>query len=152
MRQLSNQIERKDDVEIDYCRRAGNRLTRYHRRNVMRYLLTTAAMLLCVTPCLAEMHLPPVEYDKPYPGKITIETVTSAQLQARCAAASQWSLGCSFPKGTNSCHILLVDEASMKAVGWTLEVMLRHERAHCNGWTQDHPGKRPYPSNDGMWR
>ena len=34
LRQLSNQTERKDHVEIDHCRRAGSRLTRYHRRNV----------------------------------------------------------------------------------------------------------------------
>jgi hypothetical protein len=90
------------------------------------------------------MHLPPVEYDKPYDGKITIETVTNEQLRARCAAASQSSLGCAFP-GANSCRILLVDEATMKAAGWAVEVMLRHERAHCNGWPQSHPGRRPYP-------
>ena len=34
VRQLSNQTERKDHVEIDHCRRTGSRLTRYHRRNV----------------------------------------------------------------------------------------------------------------------
>ena len=110
----------------------------------MRYLLTTAATLLCVTPCLAQMHLPPVEYDKPYPGQLTVEEVTSAQLRTRCVSATQSSLGCAFP-GKDKCHILLVSEASMRAVGWTVEAMLRHERAHCNGWPQSHPGRRPYP-------
>ena len=144
MRQLSNQIERKDHVEIDYCRRAGNRLTRYHRRNVMRYLLTTAATLLVVTPCLAQMHLPPVEYDKPYTGKLTVETVTTEQLRTQCAAATKWSVGCAFP-GPNSCRIILLEEKLINAIGWTKELMLRHETAHCNGWPQSHAGKRPYP-------
>jgi hypothetical protein len=115
----------------------------------MRYLLTTAATLLFVTPCLAQgLHLPPVEYDKPYPSKITVETVTNAQLRAQCANATQSSLGCAFP-GPDRCRILLVDEASIKAVGWTLELILRHERAHCNGWPQSHVGKRPYQPNEG---
>jgi hypothetical protein len=110
----------------------------------MRDLLTTAAMLFAA-PCLAQgLHLPPVEYDKPYPGKITIETVTNEQLRARCANASMSSLGCAYP-GATSCHILLVDEAAIRAVGWTVELILRHERAHCNGWPQAHPGRRPYP-------
>jgi len=36
-----------------------------------------------------QMHLPPLEFDHPYNGKLTVEEVTSAQLRARCAAASQ---------------------------------------------------------------
>ena len=111
----------------------------------MRCFLATAATLLFVTPCLAQqMYLPPVEYDKPYPGKIAVETVTTTQLLTQCANATQSSLGCAFP-GADRCRNILVDEASMRAVGWTLEAMLRHERAHCNGWPQSHPGKRPYP-------
>jgi hypothetical protein len=115
----------------------------------MRHLLTTAATLLFVTPCLAQqLHLPPVEYDRPYNGKLTVERVTPEELRAQCASAVQSSLGCSFPRA-NSCRIILVDEALIRAVGWTVELMLRHERAHCNGWPQSHPGKRPYPPNEG---
>lgn len=90
------------------------------------------------------LHLPPVEYDRPYEGDLTVETVNNAQLRARCASASQWSLGCAFP-GVNSCRILLVNEEAMKAGGWPRDLMYRHERAHCNGWPQSHVGKRPYP-------
>ena len=133
----------------------------------MRHLLTTAATLLFVTPCLAQlfatpspptpspsmpspsqMYLPPAEFDRHYDGKLTVETVTSERLRTQCANATQSSLGCAFP-GPNRCRIILVDEASIRAVGWTLEGMLRHERAHCNGWPQSHPGKRPYPPNEG---
>jgi hypothetical protein len=90
------------------------------------------------------LHLPPVEYDHPYKGKLTTETVTLEQLRSRCWNAIQTSLGCAY-QSANSCHILLVDEEKIKAAGWTVELMLRHERAHCNGWPQAHPGKRPYP-------
>lgn len=88
------------------------------------------------------LHLPPVVYDQPFKGKLTTETVTPEQLRARCFNATLRSLGCAFP-GSSSCHIIMVDEARINAAGWTVELMLRHERAHCNGWTQDHPGKRP---------
>lgn len=110
----------------------------------MRYLLATAAVFLCVTNCQAQTHLPPVEFDKPYTGKLTIEVVSLAQLVATCSSASWASLGCAFP-GKDKCHIKLLDEAAIRAAGWTVELMLRHERAHCNGWPGDHPGKRPYP-------
>jgi hypothetical protein len=88
------------------------------------------------------LHLPPVEYDYPYKGKLTIERVTPEQLRARCTAATVISLGCAFPSAY-SCLILLVDDASIRARGWTRELMLRHEIAHCNGWPDDHPGMRP---------
>jgi hypothetical protein len=111
------------------------------------------AQLFMPSPPPSTMYLPPVEFDRPYTGKITVETVTKDQLLAQCAAATQRSLGCSFPI-PGRCRIILVDEASIKAVGWTVEAMLRHERAHCNGWTQDHPGKRPWPysANEGRVR
>lgn len=95
------------------------------------------------------LHLPPLEYDFPYKGKLAIETVTREQLLARCASAHQGSLGCAFP-GSGNCRILLVDDATMKAVGWTRELMLRHETAHCNGWPQSHVGWRPYYRNEGL--
>jgi hypothetical protein len=33
-------------------------------------------------------------------------------------------------------------EKTIEAGGWTKELLLRHETAHCNGWPGDHPGKR----------
>jgi hypothetical protein len=87
------------------------------------------------------LHLPPVKYDKPYTGKLTIERVTIEQLLARCTNANVRSLGCAF-RSAADCLILLVDDASIKAAGWTYELMLRHETAHCNGWPASHPGIR----------
>jgi len=111
---------------------------------LMTIVVLVIAATLLITPCLAQQHLPPAEYDRPYTGKLTVEVVTLAQLLATCSTALASSLGCAFP-GPNRCRIILLDEAHIQAVGWTVELMLRHERAHCNGWPGDHPGKRPYP-------
>lgn len=120
---------------------------------IVSFCVIVFAMLMAygVIKANAQQHLPPLEYDKPYPGKLTIEEVTLAQLLATCSTAYASSLGCAFP-GKDRCHIKLLSEASIQAAGWTVELMLRHERAHCNGWPGDHPGKRPYQSNEGMWR
>jgi hypothetical protein len=87
------------------------------------------------------LYLPPIEYDYPYTGKLTIERVTSEQLMARCSAATAISLGCAF-SGSGNCFVLLVDDTSIKALGWTYDLLLRHELAHCNGWPAYHPGKK----------
>jgi hypothetical protein len=128
----------------------------------MRTLAATAALLVLSTACLAEpnitilkvkpttstsgvpLHLPPKKYDYPYKGKLTIEEVTQEQLVAQCMAANMFSLGCAFPRGDN-CRIILRDEKTIEAGGWTKELLIRHETAHCNGWPGDHPGKRMYP-------
>jgi|EndMetStandDraft_2_1072991.scaffolds.fasta_scaffold124728_1 hypothetical protein len=129
----------------------------------MRTLAATAALLVLSTACLAEpnitilktvptvtaprppLHLPPVIYDHPYKGKLTIETVTREELMTQCAGvATTTTLGCASWRG-DRCHIRLLADEIIKAAGWTRELMLRHEIAHCNGWPADHPGKRPYP-------
>jgi hypothetical protein len=33
--------------------------------------------------------------------------------------------------------------ADMKAVGLTMDITMRHETAHCNGWPGDHRGALP---------
>ena len=45
----------------------------------------------------------------------------------------------------DSCRIILIDDAVMKARGWTTELLLRHEIGHCNGWPGNHPGERELP-------
>ena len=86
--------------------------------------------------------LPPLQYDHPYDGKLTIEEVgTVAQLLQVCKLNQSWALGCAFVSA-GSCRIVLVKEDVMKEYGWWRSVMLRHEIGHCNGWPGDHPGTR----------
>lgn len=100
--------------------------------------------------CTRYCILPPVEYDKPYKGKLTVETVPDQETLARfCGAAyvPGKTLGCASHDAT-SCRVLLVPDEIIKARGWTRALMLRHELGHCNGWPGDHPGQRSYDADD----
>jgi hypothetical protein len=64
--------------------------------------------------------LPPVEYDQPYEGELTIETVANHdELRAKCGDIVKvpWTLGCAFRRA-DSCRVYLIDEKLMRAVGW----------------------------------
>jgi hypothetical protein len=102
--------------------------------------------LVVPTPKPKYLILPPVEFDHPYAGKLTVETVaTREELSEICGKAfTQWTLGCAFRHGNNGCRIVLADESIIKARGWTVALIMRHEIGHCNGWPGDHPGERPY--------
>lgn len=89
--------------------------------------------------------LPPVEYDKPYTGALTIMEVPSQDaMRAMCHPAKDIRplLGCALRHAT-SCTILVATEAQMKAAGWQKEIVVRHETGHCLGWSGDHAGARP---------
>jgi hypothetical protein len=47
-----------------------------------------------------------------------------------------------FARAEEICWIVLSSDDVIKAAGWTPEVVLRHERGHCNGWPKDHAGAR----------
>lgn len=89
--------------------------------------------------------LPPVEFDRPYTGKLTVETVaTREELKPICGSVfTQFTLACAFRR-PDSCRIVIVEESIIKAYRWTRELVMRHEIGHCNGWPGDHPGERPY--------
>jgi hypothetical protein len=90
--------------------------------------------------------LPPVQYDRPYEGDLTIEIVATAEeLRMRCKIYDLRVLGCAFPK-EKSCTIILVEDNLMRKRGWHMGILLRHEIGHCNGWSNDHLGAR-----DVMW-
>jgi hypothetical protein len=87
--------------------------------------------------------LPPLEYDYPYQGKLTVQRVdTIEELIVVCSTTRKWLLGCARP-GTTSCQLILVRDEVIRQYGWTTELMMRHEVGHCNGWPQAHPGQRP---------
>ena len=47
-------------------------------------------------------------------------------------------LACSFIR-RGRCYIFSVPEKDIEAWGYSLNTVMRHERAHCNGWPPDHP-------------
>lgn len=89
------------------------------------------------------MILPPIEFDYPYQGKLTLERVNTIQELQQTCGVSKWLLGCSWRRA-DSCRIVLVADDVIRQWGWTPALMLRHEMGHCNGWAGDHHGQRPH--------
>src|SRR5262245_51329730 len=55
------------------------------------------------------------------------------ELRAECRGMKPCTLACAYPRA-DSCRIILVDDAVMKARGRTTELLRRHEIGHCSGW------------------
>lgn len=87
------------------------------------------------------IYYPAPEFDHPYKGELTIVTAQSAEeLQKACRNVPA-ALGCS-ERWPTKCLITLAPDSIIKAHGWTMEAVIRHETAHCNGWHVDHRGWR----------
>jgi hypothetical protein len=40
------------------------------------------------------------------------------------------------------CFVYIAEDDILEKAGWTYDTLMRHERGHCNGWPQSHPGAR----------
>lgn len=97
--------------------------------------------------------LPPVEYEKPYLGKLTITRLaTEKEISAVCPKTKYpYKLGCaqhSGPKPDGSytvCRIIIVFDSVIAKANLSFNDVFRHELAHCNGWGGDHWGARMAP-------
>jgi hypothetical protein len=97
--------------------------------------------------------LPPVEYDRPYPGQLVVTRVaTEREVVNLCPkTAFPQKLGCSYmkdrmPDGSwAKCFVIMVADDIIAAAGFTPEIVSRHELGHCNGWAGDHWGARFAP-------
>jgi hypothetical protein len=92
--------------------------------------------------------LPPVEYDHPYRGKLTLRKAKDqAEIRRFCSSVS-FNLGFAPACGyvyPDRCDIMVLADGEIRKLGLTPEVVLRHELAHCNGWHEDHRGARWWP-------
>ena len=88
--------------------------------------------------------LPPPQYDHPYEHRMIVETVPYFEVQGGCRShppngryeACSWTFTDS--AGKPVCHIIY---PRLQDVGEDDMVRLvRHETAHCNGWSKDHEG------------
>jgi hypothetical protein len=93
--------------------------------------------------------LPPVEYDKPYEGRLVVTRAENQDgVRELCSRAvfRGHALGCARRLEEGVCEIVL----GYKTVGVIPAIVFRHERGHCNGWGSDHKGARaiviPAPS------
>jgi len=81
---------------------------------------------------------PPAEYDRPWTGPGVLHVVPSRPdiVRALCAGApgAPLALACAIRSGAD-CWILIARDLDPRRHG----ALLRHERAHCNGWPASHP-------------
>jgi hypothetical protein len=105
---------------------------------------TTQAPMPRLTP-RNSAWIPPVEYDKPFKGKLTEIRVTPEIMRAICPKTTfPVTLGCSYPPvHDNQCVIIMLEDKHLEAAGWSAGYVRRHEIGHCNGFPADHRGARP---------
>jgi hypothetical protein len=90
--------------------------------------------------------LPPVEYDKPYDGKL--EEIVAKDYEEMRAFCNR-SIACCKPCGGLIAVLSILRPMRLSgAHGLTTDILRRHEIAHCNGWPKDHPGTRPLDSEE----
>ena len=131
-----------------------------------RALTAAAIMLAAITAAQAApkikkwvASIPPLEYDYPYEGKLTIVRGDLATMNEKCAA-DKWP-GFPYPFACSvayykvsadqtqpgiSCTIYIAEDALLR--GWVYADVLRHEMGHCNGW-RGHDGQRNPPAMAG---
>jgi hypothetical protein len=120
-------------------------LASHHKRHPMKPL-AIALLLLATTSAQAQYYsrnqpvLPPVEYDHPYTGDLTVSIVSQEEIARQCPNAKA-RLGCN-RRWPDECLVWIAPDDVIEALGLTREVVLRHEIGHCNGWPSDHPGMR----------
>ncbi len=105
-------------------------------------------LVVCATAaCMA--ILPPVEHDN-YKGLLAITVAKSKdEVRSLCGntiAQNPLGLGCAWkdkPVG-GACWIIHAPEKDIIAAGYTVRLVIRHEKGHCTTppWPGTHPGSR----------
>lgn len=94
---------------------------------------------------------PPARYDHEYDGKIIVQMMHPRKVPAACRALFESAgldelrksvgprqRGCAVVwRKAKICKVIIIDRPS--ETGRTPEQVVRHERAHCNGWHSSHP-------------
>lgn len=75
--------------------------------------------------------IPPPEYDRPYTGRLEIEYVEPGEAAKLCDLGHR-NRACA-DVGNGWCRIIFPKDTGVYSRK-TLELLMRHEIAHCNGW------------------
>jgi hypothetical protein len=87
--------------------------------------------------------LPPVEYDKPYTGELSIIRLSSPEeIRVACKNSSEYA--CISTEGLpHRCTIFMLPDKQLSLNGISLLAFtLRHELGHCNGWPNHDGGRK----------
>ena len=84
-------------------------------------------------------YLPPPEFDHEFKGELKVVRGSQQELRTACPNSfhpGNIALGCT-RLIYDTCTIYILNDQGLQATGWDYEIVLRHERAHCNGWRHD---------------
>jgi hypothetical protein len=103
--------------------------------------------------------LPPLQYDYPYQGQLTLIRGNLAVMNAACLEAKAamypipYACAIVYRRADTSptapgdlCHVFIAEDDLLR--GWVYKDVLRHELGHCNGW-KGHAGGRLPPALPG---
>ena len=82
---------------------------------------------------MPRLILPPAKYDKPYTGTLYVLRMDDNYILQQICGNDRLLIACAVHSET-SCLIVLGPVAQND------ERVMRHERAHCEGWPAHHPG------------
>lgn len=116
----------------------------------MRMLVGAAASVLICGSAFAVPSDPPARYDRPHPALVIIEkdyrevdpVCRSMFPRSRFPAATETHriTGCAdVGDGTRACRIFVPRQGEGVITAAHRARIVRHERAHCNGWPGSHP-------------
>jgi hypothetical protein len=127
----------------------------------MKRALVAVCCLLASSPAMAQFQnlgpvvpdpafsptlpvLPPANLDRKYSGIVLLSRLNSREDVHTACHSNRSGLGCSYAEHPwpGVCMIIIVSDKALKESGWSFDIVYRHEQAHCNGWTKDHPGSR----------
>jgi hypothetical protein len=75
-----------------------------------------------------------------HPSAIDVHIVTNDELNAVCRFENGLGGGCSFPVERGVCQVYI--NGGYQRNGVRFKAVLRHEKAHCYGWSKDHKMER----------
>jgi len=86
-------------------------------------------------------YLPPPEFDREYKGELKVIRGSQGELRAACPNSfkpGNNAIGCAhLPREGFPCVIYILNDIGLQSINMDYEVVVRHERAHCNGWHHD---------------
>lgn len=133
---------------------------RYDGRRPMIKLVVTAlvAAIMVIALALAAraqtgtVPLPPIEFDRPYTGRLIIHTFDNTDDLILHCNSKPTTLACA-RHGDGWCFIYKVTNRMIEVRGYNPDHVMRHEHGHCNNWSGKHDNARiPSKEDDIRWK
>lgn len=105
----------------------------------MTRLIFLIGLIGCTAVNAAPLY-PPEKYDHPYNGRHTTHVVNPSEVKKICVNQLGWTHN---PKWVEGCAWVSSDGHCWNIVSGrprhaeSVEALMRHERAHCNGWKHE---------------